>query len=75
MTNAAEGYFKNGDQWHGGRIVEDGRKYFIAVTASGDEYETEEMPTRYPFMTMYRVPDGIQGVQALEMLRIAKQAA
>ena len=68
MSTQPEGYFKNGDQWHGADFTEDGRRWFVAVDKRGNEYETEEMPTRYPLFTMIRLPDGMNGDEARRIL-------
>jgi hypothetical protein len=68
----AEGYFKNGDQWHGADVREDGQRYFVATDAQGNEYETLEMPTRYPLFTIIRVDNGISGAEALKQIKAAK---
>ena len=71
-TNKAEGFFKNGDQWTGLDLIEGGRRYFVAIDSNGNEYETVEMPTRYPFLTMIRVPDGVSEKTAMQMIAAAK---
>ena len=43
-----DGYFMNGDQWNGYSYEEDGARWYHATDAKGREYETEEVPTRYP---------------------------
>ena len=68
----AEGYFKNGDQWHGADVREDGKRFFVATDAQGNEYETLEMPTRYPLFTMIRVDNGISGTEALSLIAKVK---
>jgi len=65
---SAEGYFKNGDQWHGADVHEDGKRYFVATDAQGNEYETEEMPTRYPLFTMVRLEGAWTGEEAVATL-------
>ncbi len=67
-----EGYFKNGDQWYGADLREDGKRFFVATDEYGNEYETIEMPTRYPLFTMIQVPNGINGDTALCMINAAK---
>lgn len=50
-----EGYFQNGDVWNGDEYEENGRRWFMAIdTKTGLQYETEEMPTRYPLFTMHQ---------------------
>jgi hypothetical protein len=67
-----DGYFTNGDQWHGADLREDGKRYFIATDSSGTEYETLEMPKRYPLFTMIQVPNGTNGDEAIRMIERAK---
>ncbi len=59
-----EGYFRNGDQWTGATVEEDGKRFYIAIDHHGNEYETLEMPTRYPLLTMIRLPDGMPELAA-----------
>ena len=67
-----EGYFKNGDQWTGADSYDDGKRWFLAVDASGAMYETEEMPTRYPLFTMIRVANGISGEEANRQITLLR---
>jgi len=60
-----EGIFENGDLWFGGRLEEDGKTFFIATDTQGD-YETEEIPERFPFVAMTVFPEGTEERFVLE---------
>ena len=47
-----EGYFINEDIWNGQRMSEDGQTWFMAIDQDGQEYQTIEVPTRYPLFTL-----------------------
>jgi hypothetical protein len=66
------GYFKNGDQWDECELIEDGKRYFIAIDAQGNEYETLEMPTRYPLFTMLRFEGAWTGNDVKNYMENAK---
>lgn len=63
-----EGYFKNGDDWHGYSILEDGKTFYIATDKQGNDYETEEMPTRYPLFSMVQFVGNWTAKQANQYL-------
>ena len=65
MTNKIkpEGIFKNGDLWYNATIEEEGKTYFLACypdsnPEDGADYETEEIPERFPFMALTIFSDG-----------------
>lgn len=69
-----EGFFKNGDQWYGDEIREGNVRFFLAVDKTGDVYETQEMPTRYPLFTMIRVDNGISESAAIAQISAIRQS-
>ena len=48
----AKGTFSNGDECTGHQYEEDGRWWYRAIDRDSREYDTEEVPTRKPFMTL-----------------------
>lgn len=62
-----EGTFKNGDIWLGGTNVDEpGETWYDATDSNGEEYDTQEMPTRYTLFTIIQF-DGLwtaEGVKA-----------
>ena len=66
-----EGIFENGDLWYGETTEEDSRVYYAAYNPttdpdSGPDYDTEEMPERFPLFTMIVFPDGTKESEAQE---------
>ena len=47
-----DGTFKNGDKWTGYRYQEAGTWYFRAVDQAGNEYDTDEVPSTEPILTV-----------------------
>jgi len=72
VTAKYEGYFRNGDQWTGADSIDDGQRWFLAVATDGSMYETQEMPTRYPLLTMIRVQDGISANEANRQITLLR---
>lgn len=70
-----EGFFKNGDKWNGEIYLEGMNRYFIAIDANGNTYETHETPTRYPLFTMIRLENGIGQEEAQKQIDLIKGAA
>lgn len=56
MTTKAAGYFENGDIWTGYQHTDHpGNPYWYrAIDKDGNEYDTEEIPTPYPMLTLTR---------------------
>lgn len=66
-----EGVFLNGDLWYGEREEEDGHTWFGAVSPESDpvagiDYQTEEVPERFPLFVMTIFPDGTKESEAQE---------
>jgi len=57
-----EGIFKNGDLWYNGFQEEEGKIWYPAYKPNsnfedGADYETEEIPERFPLFTMVIFPN------------------